>query len=73
MKRSHSPRSSEEELIDTVNTANSIIEFYEEILAFHNEKTRTLEAQNKVLLAQVSASKELVKTLLRTPRFGVLN
>ena len=73
MKHQDSPKSDEMEVIETLETANKIIDFYEELLSTQSGKLAALEAENSKLQELLTESKELLKDVLRTPTRSVIN
>ena len=63
----------QDKLSETLRTANSIVEFYEEVLAFHSQKINSLESENAALRSQLVQSTDLLRTILGTSRGGLIN
>lgn len=73
MKKNENQRTMETGIRDTIETANSIVAFYEDVIAHHTEKARALEAENTRLQRLVLESKDLLKAVLSTPTRSLIN
>jgi predicted ATP-grasp superfamily ATP-dependent carboligase len=63
MKKYRTANFVERELGETIRLANSIVEFYEDMLSHHVEKSKLLEAENASLRQLVAQSKDLLVSL----------
>lgn len=61
------------EFKETLDIANRIVDFYEEVLEQQNIKIEFLEAENKKLILLLRDSKELLNGALKIPKRNLLN
>jgi hypothetical protein len=73
MKRKDTAQLERNEIEETIRLANSIVKFYEDVLAVHVDKTSMLEAENARLQQLIGESKDLLKAVLVSPKRGIIN
>lgn len=61
------------ELKETLDIANRIVDFYEEVLAQQNVKIEFLETENRKLILLLGDSKDLLKGALKIPKRNLLS
>lgn len=61
------------ELKETLDIANRIVDFYEEVLEQQNVKIELLETENKKLISLLKDSKDLLKGALKIPKRNLFN
>lgn len=61
------------ELNETLDIANRIVDFYEEVLEQQNVKIELLETENRKLFVLLNESKDLLKGALKIPKRNLLN
>lgn len=61
------------ELKETLDIANRIVDFYEEVLGQQNVKIEFLETETRKLILLLGNSKDLLKSALKIPKRNPLN
>ena len=73
MTKQNSPEWAENEVVETLDTANKIVGFYEEVLASQTAKISALETENRTLKKLLLEARGLLRETLKTPKRSLVN
>ena len=73
MTKLNSPEWAENEVGETLDTANKIVGFYEGVLASQTAKISALETENRTLKKLLLEARGLLRETLKTPKRSLVN